>query len=106
MKTKLALRSGDIVITREKGKIINRTVTTARRAGDISGEVVIINSPLHVLIENLGLLTVNPNKKIHSVKIPGLSESYFKHIVILEIERKKKWYTSIVNKLVYLMKKR
>jgi hypothetical protein len=91
MKKKLALRSGDVVTIKDVALDKLIAMRMCDKLSKHDGEIL-INSPLHLFIENLGLY-IKPFKKQHTIRVPG--KSYFKNIVVIEIKRKQPWYTAM-----------
>ena len=102
MKKKLALRSGDKIIIKDvtSDKLVTLKVCSKLTKHD--GEVL-LESPLHLFIENLGLFN-KPTRTKNTIKIPG--KIYFKNIIVLEIKRKQPWYTTILTKVIAIFGKK
>lgn len=100
MKTLLTLRSGDKVTIFNGEHVITYTLrhNYSKKPGTL-----LIGSPLHLFIENLGL-GIKPIKKHHTIKISERSR-YFKPYEVLEIERKTPWYITILRFIRSLRKK-
>jgi len=102
MKRKLALQCGDKVTLKIDNKIKLYLITNKQTEKE--GEII-LNSPYHIFIENLGLL-IKPNIKKHSIFISKFSkQKTFFNIEVLEIERKNVWYITLANKLIFWKKK-
>lgn len=100
----LALKCGDsvgIIQYRNDGSTRRLTMYTLVKPGVKIKGGLILNSPLHLFIENLGF-DHKADKKIHTLQIR--SSKFFRNIRVVEIERKPKWYTTILRNLIFWRK--
>ena len=107
---KLTLRCGDkVTIAKhlEDGKTeIYKFIISNSKKSSIGIPIIIETSILHKYLESIGLKPTKLQKQKALKKFPKSQKFYLSKIELLEIERKKKWYISILNKLAFWKEKK
>lgn len=111
---RLILRSGDRVTISKHSRNGNSKLYTYEviKPGKITpldlrnDRYLNFNSTLHRYMENVGINPTHKQRETALARFPRNQRKYFRNIEVLEIERKKKWYTSILNKLRSLIRKK
>ena len=103
---KLKLRVGDkVTIVTHYADTNKVSVLTVTKPHHIEKQSLLIESPLFDFVEYVGISPTKREVTEALAKIPSRFQTKLKRIEVLEIERKKPWYITILRKLLFWRKK-
>jgi len=105
---RLTLQRGDKVtlVHHHKGDSKLIVYKVAKPGDNFENNAIIYNSTLHKYLERIG---INPTYKQRLSALsffPKNQRRHFRHIELLEVEKKEKWYTSILHRLQSWLRKK
>ena len=107
MERKIKLKEGDIVVTK---KIVGKHVIVDRykalNPNTKQYRTFYLGSIMADFVEFLGTNSTNKERQEYLKTIPSNQKGSLRHLHVVRIERKPKWYISILNKLAFWKKRK